>query len=163
LAGVDVPPLDPAEMRAWTRLAAVSTLLISELDARLLRSAGLSHFEYLALSRLSEAPDRTLTMSELAARTNATPSRMSHMVTRLQRRGYVERGQSPDSGRIVLATLTEKGWELVIETAPLHRRDVRELVFDALEPGQLDEFSEILGRVLGRLDPGDKLALRDQA
>ncbi|MFD1049462.1 hypothetical protein ACFQ1S_29980, partial [Kibdelosporangium lantanae] len=55
---MDVPPLDRAEMRTWVRLAAVSTLLIGELDARLLRTAGLSHFEYLALSRLSEAPDR---------------------------------------------------------------------------------------------------------
>lgn len=160
---MDVPPLNQAEMRAWTRLAAVSTLLIGELDARLLRSAGLSHFEYLALSRLSEAAERTMTMSELAARTNSTPSRMSHMVTRLERRGYVERSQSPDSGRVVLATLTDQGWQLVVKTAPLHRRDVRELVFDVLEPGQLDEFSEILGRVLDRLDPGNKLALRDQA
>ncbi len=150
-------------MRAWMRLAAVSTLLIGELDARLLRSAGLSHFEYLALSRLSEAPDRTLTMSELAAQTNATPSRMSHMVTRLQRRGYVERSQSPDSGRVVLATLTAAGWELVVQTAPLHRRDVRELVFDVLGPDQVEEFSEILGRVLRRLDPGNTLALPDQA
>lgn len=150
-------------MRAWTRLAAVSTLLLGELDARLLRSAGLSHFEYLALSRLSEATDRTLTMSELAAQTNATPSRMSHMVTRLQRRGYVERSQSPDSGRVVLATLTAAGWELVVQTAPLHRRDVRELVFDVLEPDQVDEFSEILGRVLRRLDPANTLALPDQA
>lgn len=160
---MDVPLLDQAEMRAWTRLAAVSTLLIGELDARLSRSAGVSHFEYLALSRLSEAPDRTMTMSELAARTNATPSRMSHMVTRLQRRGYVERSQSPDSGRVVLATLTAEGWELVVRTAPLHRRDVRELVFDVLEPGQLDDFSEVLGRVLDRLDPSNALALREQA
>jgi len=160
---MDVPPLDQAEMRAWTRLAAVSTLLIGELDARLLRSAGLSHFEYLALSRLSEAPGRTMTMSELAARTNATPSRMSHMVARLERRGYVERSQSPDSGRVVLATLTATGWDLVVRAAPLHRRDVRELVFEVIEPGQLDEFSDILGRVLDRLDPGNTLALRDQA
>ncbi|GAB3898453.1 MarR family winged helix-turn-helix transcriptional regulator [Kibdelosporangium lantanae] len=159
---MDVPPLDRAEMRTWVRLAAVSTLLIGELDARLLRTAGLSHFEYLALSRLSEAPDRTLTMSDLAARTNATPSRMSHMVTRLQRRGYVERSQSPDSGRVVLATLTAAGWELVVRTAPLHRRDVRELVFDVLEPGEVDEFGEILGRVLRRLDPGNALGLSDQ-
>lgn len=158
---MDVPPLDQAEMRMWTRLAAVSTLLIGELDARLLRSAGLSHFEYVALSRLSEAPDRTMSMSNLAARTNATPSRLSHMVTRLERRGYVERSQSPDSGRVVLATLTDEGWELVSETAPLHRRDVRELVIDAIDPAHVGPLSESLGRILDRLDPGNALAQRD--
>lgn len=158
---MDVPPLDQAEMRMWTRLAAVSTLLIGELDARLLRSAGLSHFEYVALSRLSEAPDRTMSMSNLAARTNATPSRLSHMVTRLERRGYVERSQSPDSGRVVLATLTDEGWELVAETAPLHRRDVRELVIDAIDPAHVGALSESLGRILDRLDPGNALAQRD--
>ncbi|WP_439378881.1 MarR family winged helix-turn-helix transcriptional regulator [Amycolatopsis lexingtonensis] len=158
---MDVPPLDQAEMRMWTRLAAVSTLLIGELDARLLRSAGLSHFEYVALSRLSEAPDRTMSMSTLAARTNATPSRMSHMVTRLERRGYVERSQSPESGRVVLATLTDEGWQLVIETAPLHRRDVRELVIDAIDPAHVGPLGESLGRILERLDPGNALAQRD--
>ncbi|WP_394620211.1 MarR family winged helix-turn-helix transcriptional regulator [Lentzea sp. JNUCC 0626] len=150
-------------MRAWTRLAAVSVLLISELDGRLVRSAGLSHVEYLALTQLADAPERTLTMSELAARTNSTPSRLSHLVSRLERRELAVRHRSPDSGRVVLTTLTALGWERVAQATPEHLRAVRELVFSAIEPEEVDQFGDVLGRLLDRLDPGGALTFRDRA
>ena len=76
----DVRWLSPRELRTWMRLQAVSELLPGVLDAQLQRDAQLTHFEYLVLAMLSEARDRTLRMTDLALKTNATLPRLSHVV-----------------------------------------------------------------------------------
>ena len=76
--------LDEEQRTAWVRLIALVELLPGVLDSQLRRDAGLSHFEYFVLAMLSEAPGRTLRMTVLAARTNATLPRLSHVVTRLE-------------------------------------------------------------------------------
>ena len=76
--------LDADERAAWLRLVAVVELLPGVLDAQLRRDAGLTHFEYFVLAMLSEAPERTLRMTALAHRTNATLPRLSHVVQRLE-------------------------------------------------------------------------------
>src|SRR3954470_16317054 len=88
---VDTPWLDRTELRAWIRLVAVLELLPGVLDAQLRRDADVTEFEYYVLAMLSEAPGRTLRMTELARQTNATLPRLSHVVTRLEARGLVER------------------------------------------------------------------------
>ncbi len=104
--GVSANGLDQPELAAWVRLATVLELLPGVLDAQLRRDAGLMHFEYFVLAMLSEAPKRTLRMSELAAQTNSTPPRLSHVVTRLEGRGLVERIPCPDDARATNAHLT---------------------------------------------------------
>ena len=89
--------LDQGELAGWVRLASVLGLLPGVLDAQLRRDAGLMHFEYFVLAMLSEAPKRTLRMSALAAQTNSTPARLSHVVTRLEDRGFVERFPCPET------------------------------------------------------------------
>jgi hypothetical protein len=79
------------ERDAWMPLIGVLIKLPAALDAQLQRDSGLSHFEYMVLSRLSEAPERTLRMSDLAVLANGSLSRLSHVVTRLERRGWVRR------------------------------------------------------------------------
>jgi DNA-binding MarR family transcriptional regulator len=69
--------LDDDELRAWLKLAGVMLKLSPALDSQLQRDFDLTHFDYLCLAMLSESDDRTLPMSELAARTNAT-CRVSH-------------------------------------------------------------------------------------
>ena len=76
------------ERVAWVRLAAVVELLPNVLDSQLRRDADLSHFEYFVLAMLSEAPERTLRMTSLASRTSATLPRLSHVVRRLEDRGW---------------------------------------------------------------------------
>src|SRR5215212_3021527 len=91
--------LTDEERVAWVRLAAVLELLPGVLDTQLRRDADLSHFEYFVLAMLSEAPERTLRMTSLAARTNATLPRLSHVVRRLEDRGLVRRFPCPEDGR----------------------------------------------------------------
>ena len=87
----DVRWLDDEQLRAWKKLIAVVELLPGTLETQLQRDSGLSHFEYFTLAMLSEAPDRTLRMTALAAHTNATLARLSHVVSRLEKRGLVRR------------------------------------------------------------------------
>lgn len=145
--------LTPEQLRAWTKFVAVVELLPGILDGQLQRDAQLTHFEYFTLAMLSEAPDRTLRMTELAGATNSTLPRLSHVASRLQDRGYIDRVPCPGDRRATNAVLTEQGWLKVVSTAPGHVATVRENVIDALEPGEIAELDRVMGRVLDRLDP----------
>jgi DNA-binding MarR family transcriptional regulator len=147
--------LSPAERDAWVSLAGVLIKLPAALDAQLQRDAGLSHFEYMVLSGLSEAPGHTLRMSDLAELANGSLSRLSHVVTRLERRGWVRREACPGDGRYTNAVLTAEGWEKVAATAPGHVDTVRALVVDALSAGQIGQLHDITRRVMARVAPGD--------
>jgi DNA-binding MarR family transcriptional regulator len=140
--------LDQGEAHAWVALAGMLVELPAALDAQLQRDAGLSHFEYQVLAMLSMEPDRTLRMSRLAALSSGSLTRLSRVVDRLDKRGWVCRRQDPDDGRATLAALTDAGWEKVVETAPGHVAEVRRLIFDQLTSGQVRQLHDIGSRVL---------------
>lgn len=150
--------LDDEEMAAWVRLAAVLELLPGVLDSQLRRDADLTHFEYFVLAMLSEAPERTLRMTALAARTNATLPRLSHVIRRLEERGLVERFPCPQDGRATNARLTGTGWDKIVGTAPGHVENVRAHVIDALTRQQVHELAAIADAILQRVDSKGLLA-----
>ncbi len=143
--------LEPAEMRAWLSYVAASTLLESALDRQLQRESGMPHAYYQILAMLSDAPGRTLRMSDLAALTQSSQSRLSHATNRLEANGWVRRSQCPDDRRGTLATLTGRGYEVLVEAAPGHVRTVRRFIFDRLTAEQVEQFTEILQTVLDGL------------
>ena len=145
--------LDDDEQRAWRRFAAVMTLLPAALDAQLQRDAGLTHFAYFSLAMLSEAPGRALRMSELAARSSSSPSRLSHTISRLEERGWVRRARASEDGRGQIAELTDEGYAALVKTAPGHVAAVRDFVIDALSEEQVSQLNEISRAVLNRIDP----------
>jgi DNA-binding MarR family transcriptional regulator len=147
--------LSPEELRAWLPVGGLLLKLPAALDAQMQRDSGLSHFEYLVLANLSEAPERTRRMSALAALANGSLSRLSHVVKRLEARGWVERRACPSDGRYTDAVLTDAGWEKVLASAPGHVEAVRTLVLDALSTAELDQLGELARRLLDRLEPGD--------
>lgn len=149
--------LDAGEREAWLRLVAVVELLPGVLEAQLRTSAGLTHFEYFVLAMLSEAPERTLRMTSLAHRTNATLPRLSHVVRRLENRELVERFPCPEDGRATNARLTEAGWDAVTAAAPGHVTMVRRTVLDPLSREQLDQLRGIADALLTRLDPDGRM------
>src|SRR3954447_17115822 len=152
--------LDDEQQAAWVRLIAMVELLPGVLDTQLRREADLTHFEYFLLAMLSEAPERTLRMTALAVRTNATLPRLSHVVRRLEERGLVERFPCPEDGRATHARLTEAGWAKVVETAPGHVATVRRNVIDALTPKQVEQLRAIAGAILERIDPDGTMSPR---
>lgn len=160
---MDVRWLDDDELTAWLRLVGVVELLPGVLDTQLRRDAELTHFEYYVLAMLSESPQRTLRMTALAARTNATLPRLSHVVRRLEDRGLVERSACPQDARATNGRLTEEGWRKLRDTAPGHVGTVRQYVIDALTPEQVGQLGEIAAAILERLDPSGALRPRTGA
>lgn len=144
-------------MAAWLRLIAIVELLPGVLDSQLRRDAGLTHFEYFVLAVLSEAGDRTLRMTALAHRTNATLARLSHVVRRLEGRGLVERFPCPEDARATNARLTAAGWDAVVAAAPGHVANVRSHVLDGLTAGQVRQLTEVGDALLARLDPKGRM------
>lgn len=151
--------LDPPDLRVWVRMVAVLELLPAQLDSHLRRIADLTYFDYYVLAMLSEAPGRSLRMSELAARTNATLPRLSHVARRLETRGLLDRTAARDDRRVTMARLTAAGWDTVVATAPEHVGQVRQLVFDALTPEQVVQLGEITEALLGVLDPEGHMSM----
>lgn len=142
--GTDEPPwLDPEEKEAWTGLVSLILLLPGRLEAPLQAAAGLTLFEYLVLSHMSDVPENRIRMSELAYLANGSLSRLSNVVKRFEQRGWVTRAPDPDDGRYTVASLTEAGRGVVVAAAPTHVRAVR-AVF-------LDHVSAAEGRVLARV------------
>jgi DNA-binding MarR family transcriptional regulator len=143
--------LSDDEQRTWRRFAAVLELLPQALDAQLQRDADISHFSYWIMAMLSEAPGRSLRMAELAERTHASQSRLSHMVARLEEQGLVRRERCASDARGSVAVLTEAGVAKIERSAPDHVETVRSLVFDPLTPAQIDQLAEISTALGGKL------------
>ncbi|MDQ3980147.1 MAG: MarR family transcriptional regulator [Actinomycetota bacterium] len=135
--------LSADEQRAWRAYLEMTRLLFDQLDHELQRDAGLPHGYYEILVALSEAPDRTLRMSELAEVTQSSRSRLSHAVARLEENGWVRRTPCPTDRRGALAELTEEGYRVLAAAAPGHVEGVRVHLFDRLAPEQVDELRRI--------------------
>jgi DNA-binding MarR family transcriptional regulator len=148
--------LDDEEQQTWIALASVLMRLPAALDAQLQRDAGVTHFEYMVLSGLSMSPERTLRMSDLAVAAEGSLSRLSQVVSRLERRGWVRRAPDPTDGRYTLAVLTSGGWDKVVATAPGHVAAVRALVFDPLTKVQHRHVRDIGRRIMRAIDPNDR-------
>ncbi len=147
------PWLDAQQQETWRAWLSVAELLPRALDAQLQRDAGLTHAAYVVLAMLSEAPDRSRRMSELARQANQSQSRLSHTVARLEDRGWVRRERATEDGRGNVAVLTDTGWDLVRQVAPGHAEAVRDGVFAALSAEQTGQLHDALLAVLARLDP----------
>lgn len=153
--------LSEDQQRTWRAWLSVSELLPRVLDAQLQRDAGISHAAYVVLAMLSEAPDRSRRMTDLARRSNQSQSRLSHTVARLEERGWVRRQRAADDGRGNLAVLTDAGWDVVRSLAPGHVDAVRAALFEPLSPEQAAALGEALTAVLERLDPDHSLRFQE--
>jgi DNA-binding MarR family transcriptional regulator len=135
--------LDEDEQQAWRAFVGATILLFDRLDRELQRDAGIPHTYYEILVRLSEAPDRTLRMSELANRSMSSRSRLSHAVARLEAAGWVRREQCPTDRRGLLAVLTDEGFAKLAAAAPGHVEGVRTHLLDQLTPEQVTQLRDI--------------------
>jgi len=150
------------EQQAWRGFIAMTQLLFGALDRQLQAEAGLPHPHYVILAMLSEAPERSMRMSQLAGVTSMSASRLSHAVTRLEERGWVTRHRSDSDRRGQVATLSDAGYRVLVEIAPLHVAEVRRRLFDQLTPAQVRHLGAIADAVLPGLLADDECA-RDAA
>ena len=148
------------ELQAWLKQAGVMLKLTPALDSQLERDSDLTHFEYLCLAMLSEDEDHTLRMSQLATKANASLSRLSHVVKKLEARGLVVRTPCADSRRVTMVSLTEEGWQVLVAAAPGHVETVRCLVFDGLSPDEVDQLQKIAGHIVSQIDGANLSSVR---
>lgn len=148
----------PEERETWVPVVAMLELLPTQLDAQLQRDDDLTHFDYLVLSLLALSEGHVVRMSALAAMSNATLPRLSHVVTRLERRGLVRRERAADDARATDVGITSAGRRAVIRATPGHVDTVRRFVLDALAPEQLAQLRDIAQAILERLDPDHRFA-----
>ena len=139
------------EQVVWRTYLEMSRELLDQLDRELQADAGIPHGYYEILVRLSEAPDRTFRMTELAEATLSSRSRLSHAVDRLEELGWVERRKCPGDRRGTFAVLTDVGFAALEAAAPGHVEGVRTHLFDQLTDEQVKQLGEISARVLQHL------------
>jgi len=148
----EVKWLTAQELDSWLAVVRLMTWLPWSIDQQLQRDSKLGMVEYQVLAMLSESPERTKRMSSLAEVTNASLSRLSRVVKRLEERGLVRRQPDPTDGRFTNAILTEDGFEALAEAAPGHLAHVRSLVIDVLSPERLRTLGRDADRILSRID-----------
>lgn len=135
--------LNQQEQCTWRAFLEASMRLFEVLDRELQQQVGMPLTYYQILAMLSEVPDRTLRMSELARRTWSSRSRLSHAVDRLQEKGWVTRSSCPSDRRGAFAVLTDAGFEVLKSAAPTHVEGVRRHLFDQLTPEQAAQLGAV--------------------
>ena len=141
------------EQRSWTAFMQMQEVLRSRIEQRLLAHSHLSHAEYTILAVLASASEQRMRLTELGASVGWERSRLHHQLTRMCKRGLVDRGPMRDAedGRASEARLTERGAKAIREAWPHHLLDVRELVIDVLDHEQLRQLGQISSVILAAL------------
>jgi DNA-binding MarR family transcriptional regulator len=147
------PWLDADQLTAWLTLAVFFEVFPTSVDGQLKDDLGVNRFEYSLLAMLSEEPDHTFVMSDLAAITFGSLSRLSHAVGRLEARGWVERQPGEGGRRHTIVTLTDAGLEAIRAAAPAHAEHVQEILIDPLTDEELAALTSIVRKLIARIDP----------
>jgi DNA-binding MarR family transcriptional regulator len=149
MGGMNEPRwLSEREQSVWRRYLTANRVLTEEIERQLQHEAGMPHAYYEVLVRLSDAPGRTLRMSELAERCSSSRSRLSHAVARMEDSGWISRTDCPSDKRGQNAALTEKGFEVLVDAARGHVAVVRRVLFDSLTEEQVDQLGAISSAIL---------------
>ena len=148
--------LSASEQHDWRAFYYSAVRLLEAIDRDLLQEFGIPHGYYDVFVRLSEAPDHSMRMSELATATHSSRSRLSHAVARLEEQGWVERVDCLTDRRGQVAHLTQAGLALLRQAAPHHVESVRRLLVDAITPEQFHELGQI-GRIVHRNVTGEEV------
>jgi len=139
--------LTEPEMRCWRALINVTTGVLGALDGELQAEHGLSLGEYEVLVHLSEEPEHSLRMTDLAGRLHLSPSGITRRIDGLERAGLVERRQCPSDRRGSNAVLTAHGMRRLAAAAPTHVRGVRAHFIDQLSEGEIANLASALSSV----------------
>jgi DNA-binding MarR family transcriptional regulator len=83
---------------------------------------------------------------------NASLSRLSHVIKKLEDLGWVSRRPWEQSRRVTLVTLTDAGYDVLAEAAPGHVEKVRSLVFEGLDAEDVRNLEKLAGHIVERID-----------
>jgi DNA-binding MarR family transcriptional regulator len=143
--------LEADQQASWRGFVVGVTLLLDRLDADLQHAYDLSLTEYEILVRLSERPESSMRMAQLADALAHSRSRVTHTVARMQNAGLVVRSTSPEDGRGIVCTLTDAGHALLVEAAHVHVEGVRDYIVDLATPEDFAALGRVMNAVTDRL------------
>ena len=153
MSSSDTRWLNQSQQRAWRAFLVGYTLLSDRLDDELREAFGIGINEYEVLVRLSESEGHRMRMSTLAEAMSFSRSRITHTITRMERSGLVHRGAASDDGRGIVAQLTDKGYALLVQAAPLHVTGVREHMVDLASDDDFAALGRVMDAVVDQLAP----------
>ncbi|MGW0043945.1 MarR family winged helix-turn-helix transcriptional regulator [Rhodococcus sp. NPDC003348] len=139
-------------MRAWRGFIDGSQRLMEVLNRELQSRHDISLADYRILVMLSESPDGSVRMSELADGVLSSRSRLTHQVRRMESENLVTRSTCVEDGRGVLALITDAGRAKLAEAAPTHVRGVRSYLIDLLDADELVGVATVFDKVDAALD-----------
>ncbi|WP_200207670.1 MarR family winged helix-turn-helix transcriptional regulator [Micromonospora coerulea] len=142
-----------AELTVWRTLIDTTAELRRVLGAQLLQDSGLSPADYQVLLALSEAADRRLRSSELAATIDWERSRLSHHLNRMERRGLIRRDDCATDSRGSEVSLTDDGARMFSGATAPHMRAIKRHFADALTPEQFEALADVLRSLQHHLHP----------
>jgi DNA-binding MarR family transcriptional regulator len=144
--------LSPQEQRVWRDLLRLQRDLPARLNRQLVQDSGLSGAEYAVLVSLDEAPGQRMRPGGLMETLSWEQSRVSHQLTRMERRGLVAREDCPADGRGAYIVLTDAGRTALKSAAPGHVAMVRQLIFDRLSAEEAEQWGLLNRKILQAID-----------
>ena len=124
----------------------VQLRLTYEMNRQLQADSNLSLPDYDVLNALRYAGGR-MRITALAAQIGWERSRLSHHVTRLEKRRLVECRPAPADRRATEVTLSDEGWDEITRASSGHIELVRRLFFEGLPDDLLEPVTEGLESV----------------
>ena len=140
--------LDERQQHVWQTYLHVNQQLYAVLEQELVRDSGLSAADYMVLHPLSQAPDGLLRARELGAEIGWDRSRLSHHISRMEKRGLVTREECLEDGRGLMVRLSKAGRKAIERAAPQHVENVQRFIFDLLSKEELETLTRVFDRVL---------------
>jgi DNA-binding MarR family transcriptional regulator len=146
---VTAKPLSPREFRVWHAFRLMHEDVLGRVSRDIAQATGLSGSEYGVLSRLAACGKGEMRQQALASSMGWDKSRLSHQLTRMQRRVFIER--RPMDGGAVLVALTNHGRERLDAARPVHAESVRRNLLSRLTQEQIDTIVRV-SNLLGEED-----------
>jgi DNA-binding MarR family transcriptional regulator len=138
-----------AEQRAaWIGFLRAHAAVTKALDADLIANVGIPLSAFEVLFAIASSDEGYLRMSDVAEEAMLSPSRVSRLVTELERRELLERASCPSDSRVVYAAITDSGRALIGEVEELHFEGIERRFFSALSERQVKELGELWPRIL---------------
>jgi DNA-binding MarR family transcriptional regulator len=143
--------LDERQQYVWQGYLHMNQDLIAFLEQQLARDAGLSGADYRVLHALSEAPAGLLRARDLGSEIGWDRSRLSHHLSRMEKRGLIIREECAEDARGLMVRLTKAGRRAIEEAAPAHAEAVQRYFFDQLSKDEMETMAAVFDRVLDKL------------
>ncbi|AKE41668.1 transcriptional regulator, MarR family protein [Corynebacterium kutscheri] len=140
--------LSEEEQSLWRMILGVMRKIERDLDETLQQQSGITSSEYAVLVTLSESENDTARLRELCDSLDWDRSRVSHQVTRMERRGYVTKNKCDGDARGVNVQMTEEGRKRLMSAAPEHVETVRQLIFDHITEDQIEQLKPFFESIL---------------